>query len=141
MQRQLRSFFTKAEVKWQSYHFRLEWLLTALAVPRVFNLSVYLKEKKGGRWETAHQLRESKKAILGKASPINKRLGRERTVTVCNSLKVLEGISILCAGDLLKTPRSSDSTQLFGRHGSPSEAASLDSRPLHWPAGSPAYYK
>lgn len=91
-----------------------------MAVPRGFNLSVYLKKKKrGGWWETARQLRANKKAILGKASPINKRLGRERTVTTCCSLKVSEGISIICAGDLPKTPRSSNSTPLLGWHGSP----------------------
>lgn len=38
---------------------------------------------------------------------------------MCCSLKVSEGISIICAGDLPKTPRSSNSTPLLGWHGSP----------------------
>lgn len=61
----------------------------------------------------------SKKAILGKVSPINKKPGRERMAPTRSSLKVSEGISIICAGDLPKTPRSSDSTRLLSRHGSP----------------------
>lgn len=95
------------------------WLLTALAVPRVFNLSVYLQKKKRGGWETACYLRPRKKAILGKASPINKRPGRERTATTRCSLKVSEGTSIIHIGDLPKTPRSRDSTLLLSRHGTP----------------------
>lgn len=122
-------FSIRTEVKLQSYHFRLLRLLAALPVLRVFNVSVYYLNR---GWETALQLKARKEAILGTASPINKRPckldtpGRESTVTRRCSPKVSEGISAICCGELPKrcdaatansSTRCGEMSRALPRHG------------------------